>query len=79
MNSTMTTSDMDRAREVIEWALQSHDLCAVCGQPMSITELGGDLWIECTSLRSRHGLRRRLGEAIHERYRLDLPVGPLAA
>ena len=77
MNDLTTRSEADRAREVIESAYRDHDVCEVCGQPMGIAEHGSQLWIECASLRSRHGLRLRLAEGFHERHAIDLPVGDL--
>ncbi len=74
---TMTLSDADRGREVIETAIREHDFCTTCGQPMAIVEDGDALWIECLSLRAKHGLRRFLAEAFHERYPIDLPAGGL--
>lgn len=77
MNSLMAGGDTDRAREVIETAIQENDFCATCGQPMAIAEHGRALWIECISLRSQQGLRRFFGEAMHERHPIDLPFGDL--
>ena len=77
MSDLTTRSEADRARETIEMAFREHHACADCGQPMGIAEHGSRLWIECTSLRSRHGLRLMLAEAFHERHAIDLPVDDL--
>lgn len=77
MNTLMTRTEADRAREIIESALREHHACGDCGQPMGIVEHGDGLWIECASLRTRRGFWRTLAEAFHERHPLDLPVGDL--
>jgi len=74
MNDLTTRNEEDRARETIEMALRDHHACADCGQPMGIAEHGSRLWIECASLRSRHGLRLAFAEAFHERHAIDLPM-----
>lgn len=78
MRDLTTRNEDDRAREMIESALRDHHVCADCGEPMGIAEHGSRLWIECASLRSRHGFRRILAEAFHERHAIDLPVHELA-
>lgn len=77
MNDLMTR-DADRAREVIEMAIEEHDFCSLCGQPMAVAEHHDGLWIECLSLRSQHGLRRLLARAMHDRYPIELPAGGLS-
>jgi hypothetical protein len=74
MSDLTTRDEDDRARDIIESALRDHHACADCGQPMGIAEHGSRLWIECASLRSRHGFRLMLAEAFHERHAIDLPM-----
>lgn len=78
MNTLMTRSEADRARDIIETALTEYNLCADCGAPMGIAEHGNGLWIECSSLRERSGLRLVLAEAFHERHELPVPVDGMA-
>ncbi len=84
MNETTTPTlstwtEAGRAREIIESALREHQACADCGEPMGIAEHGGKLWVECASLHTRSGFRHAFTAAFHERHRLWLPTGELAA
>ncbi len=74
-----TPTDAGRAREIIESALRDHHACSDCGEAMGIAEHGGKIWIECASLHTRTGLRHAFSSAFHERHRLWLPTGELAA
>ncbi len=79
MNATLTNrSEADRARDIIETALTEYNTCADCGAPMGIAEHGAGLWIECSSLRGRTGLRLLLAEGFHERHQLPVEVSGLA-
>jgi Fe2+ or Zn2+ uptake regulation protein len=77
MHTLTTRNDADRARDILEQAHRDHTFCATCGETMGIADHGQTLWIECSSLRSRTGLRLRFEEAMHERHRIDLPVSEL--
>lgn len=79
MNATLTVrTDADRARDMIESALTEYHTCGDCGAPMGISEHGTDLWVECSTLRERSGIRLLLSEAFHERHELPLSVSELA-
>jgi hypothetical protein len=73
MNLLMMPTNEDLARERIEMAWREYDVCHACGQPMTIEAVGSSLWIECASLRSLQGVRRRLSTRFHDRHRIELP------
>jgi hypothetical protein len=72
MNNDSSIADQDLARERIDAALRYDDFCT-CGAPMSAEVRDGTLWIECASLRTRHGLRLLISSGFHDRRRIDLP------
>jgi len=73
----MTTEDL--ARERIEAAMHDLTYCAGCGGWMMVDVRGAELWVECESLRSKSGLRLAISAGFHDRCRVDLPEGVLAA
>jgi hypothetical protein len=73
MNLLMMPTNEDLARERIEMAWREYDVCHACGQPMTIEVVGSSLWIECASLRSLQGVRRRLSTRFHDRHQIELP------
>jgi len=73
MSIDMSSTDQDLARERIDAALRYDDYCSVCGAPMSAEVRGGVFWVECSSLRSRRGLRLLISSGFHDRRRIDLP------
>jgi hypothetical protein len=79
MNVLPMTSAEDLARERIEGALQDLTYCALCGGWMRVEVRGAELWVECESLRSKSGLRLAISAGFHDRRRIDLPEGVLAA
>lgn len=49
----------DRARVLVELALDRHPYCRACGQPTTVVQADGALWLECASWqRPRHVLIR---------------------
>lgn len=79
MNELTMTTDEDTARERIESAMHDLNFCTVCGGSMRVAVRGAEMWVECESLRSRTGLRLGLSSAFHDRVRIELPEGVLAA
>jgi hypothetical protein len=73
MNVLSMPTAEDLARERIEMAWRDHDVCHACGQAMTIEVHGGNLWIECGSLRPLRGFRLRLASRTHDRHAIDLP------
>jgi hypothetical protein len=79
MNELSILTAEDTARERIEAALQHLTYCTVCGGSMRVDVRGAEMWVECESLRSRTGLRLAISAGFHDRFRIDLPEGLLAA
>lgn len=79
MNELPMTSAQDLARERIEAALRDLTYCAQCGGWMGVDVRGAELWVECESLRSKSGLRLAISTGFHDRRRVELPEGFLAA
>ena len=79
MNSTITRTSDDVARDRIETAWRDYPLCSDCGRPMTIEAHDGSLWVECTSLRELTGIRRLLTAGFHQRPDLEIPVARVAA
>ena len=78
MSSTMTSDVQDRAREIIESAIdEMADTCA-CGRTMTVDAHGNQVWIECESLRGKRGLRLVIASGFHDRRVVELPA-PLGA
>lgn len=49
----------DRTRVLVEVALDRHPFCRACGQPTTVIQEDGALWLECVSYeRPRHPLLR---------------------
>jgi hypothetical protein len=79
MNELPMTTAEDVARERIEAALHDLTYCAGCGGWMRVDVRGAEMWVECESLRSKSGLRLAISAGFHDRRRVDLPDGVLAA
>jgi hypothetical protein len=76
MTTPITRTAHDIARDRIETAWRAYPFCSECGQPMTIESHDGGLWIECTSLRTLTGFRRRLWAGFHERHPLEVSPEP---
>jgi hypothetical protein len=79
MNEMPMTTAEDLAREQIEAALRDLNYCAQCGGWMRVDVRGAELWVECESLRCKRGLRLAISAGFHDRRRIELPEGVLAA
>ena len=79
MNGLPMTPAEDLAREQIEAALRDLTYCTQCGGWMRIDVRGAEMWVECESLRSKRGLRLAISAGFHDRRRIELPKGLLAA
>lgn len=79
MNGLPMTTAEDLAREQIEAALHDLTYCAGCGGSMRADVRGAELWVECESLRSKSGFRLAISASFHDRRRVALPEGVLAA
>ena len=79
MNVLPMTTAQELARERIEAALHDLTYCAQCGGWMRVDVRGQELWVECESLRSKSGLRLAISAGFHDRRRVELPGGVLAA
>jgi hypothetical protein len=75
----LTPATEDLARERIESALDESTYCALCGGAMRVAIHGAEMWVECESLRAKHGLRLAIASGFHDRRHVDLPEGVLAA
>lgn len=79
MNELPPTTAEDLARERIEEALHDLTYCTQCGGSMRVDVRGAEMWVECESLRSKRGLRLAISAGFHDRRRVELPEGVLAA
>ena len=79
MNELPMTTTEDLARERIEAALHDLTNCTGCGGWMRVDVHGAEMWVECESLRSKSGLRLAISAGFHDRRRVVLPEGVLAA
>ena len=79
MNELPMTATEDLARERIEAALHDLTYCAGCGGWMRVDVRGQEMWVECERLRSKSGLRLAISAGFHDRRRVELPEGVLAA
>jgi hypothetical protein len=79
MNELPMPTPEDVARERIEAAQQDLTHCTACGRPMSVAVRGEAMWLECENLRSKTGLRLGFSAGFHDRSRIELPEGVLAA
>ena len=79
MNELPMTNTEDLARERIEAALHDLTYCAGCGGWMRVDVRDAEMWVECESLRSKSGLRLAISAGFHDRRRVELPEGALAA
>jgi hypothetical protein len=79
MNGLHKPTAEDRARERIEAALRDLTYCRQCGGSMRIAVRGAEMWVECASLGSKSGLRLGISAGFHDRQRVELPEGVLAA
>lgn len=79
MNELPTPNAEDRARERIEAAMRDLTFCSQCGQSMRAVVRGAEMWVECESLSSKSGLRLGISAGFHDRRRIELPEGVLAA
>jgi hypothetical protein len=79
MNGMLTPAVEDRARERIEAAMRDLDYCTGCGRSMSVAVRDAEMWVECASLGSKTGLRLGIAAGFHDRHRIELPEGVLAA
>jgi hypothetical protein len=75
---TMPTAE-DLARERIEAALHELTYCTQCGRSMTVAVHGAEMWVECESLGSKSGLWLGMAAGFHDRRRVELPEGVLAA
>jgi ribosomal protein L37AE/L43A len=75
---SMTTAE-DRAREMIEIAMREQMTCAQCGSSTTVSVHGEGIWVECMSLSAKSGLRLAFSAGFHDRRRVELPEGALAA
>lgn len=79
MNGLPMIPAEDLARERIEAALRELTYCTQCGGWMRVDVRGAEMWVECESLRSKTGLRLAVSAGFHDRCRIALPEGVLAA
>lgn len=79
MNGLPMTTAEDLARERIEATLRDLTYCAGCGGWMMIDVRGAEIWVECARLRPRRGLWLAISAGFHDRRRIELPEGVLAA
>ena len=79
MNELPMIDVEDLARERIEEALHDLTYCAGCGGWMRVDVRGAEMWVECESLRCKSGLRLAISAGFHDRRRIELPEGALAA
>jgi hypothetical protein len=79
MNALLTNTTEDLARERIEAALHELTYCSGCGGYMRVDVRGAEMWVECESLSSKSGLRLGISAGFHDRRRIELPEGVLAA
>ena len=79
MNQLPMTTAEDRARDLIESALQDLSYCHQCGRSMRAGVRGAELWVECESLGPKTGLRLGISAGFHDRHHVELPEGALAA
>ena len=79
MNGIPMATAEDRARELIEVAMQELMTCAQCGRSTTVTVRGEEIWVECPSLSAKSGIRLALSAGFHDRRHVELPDGVLAA
>ncbi len=79
MNELSKAAAEDTARERIEAAMHDLTYCTVCGGSMRVSVRGAEMWVECDSLHAKSGLRLAFSAGFHDRFRIELPEGILAA
>jgi len=79
MNRPLMPTLEDRARELIEAELETLTYCHQCGRSMRVAVRGAEMWVECESFGSKSGLRLAISTGFHDRRRVELPEGVLAA